>query len=52
MYSVTSTSVYNGDGLRMKHIVDVTGTRMTTNYTWDLNRAVPGFDTHVFEVST
>jgi RHS repeat-associated protein len=50
---VTSTSVYNGDGLRMKHIVDVTGTPVTANYVWDVNRSVPeilqdGTNTYVY----
>ncbi len=31
MGGVTSASVYNGDGLRMKHTVDVTGTPVTAS---------------------
>lgn len=47
--SVTSTSIYNGDGLRMSHTVGVT----TTNYTWDVARSLPvvlqdGENTYVY----
>lgn len=35
--SVTSTSVYNGDGLRMSHTVGMT----TTNYVWDVTAGLP-----------
>ncbi|HEY8766743.1 MAG TPA: RHS repeat-associated core domain-containing protein [Dehalococcoidia bacterium] len=50
---VTSASLYNGDGLRMKHTVDVTGTPVTANYVWDVNRSVPqilqdGTNTYVY----
>ena len=47
--SVTSTSEYNGDGLRMSHIVDTT----TTDYFWDIARSLPvvlqdGTNTYVY----
>jgi len=35
--SVTSSSVYNGDGLRMSHTVGA----VTTDYTWDVARKLP-----------
>ena len=47
--SVTSTSVYNGDGLRMSHTVDQT----TTSYIWDVASGLPvvlqdGTNTYVY----
>ena len=47
--SVTSTSVYNGDGLRMSHTVGMT----TTNYVWDVAAGLPlvlqdGENTYVY----
>ncbi len=46
---VTSTSTYNGDGLRMSH----TANSQTANYIWDVNRGVPeilqdGTNTYVY----
>ena len=46
---VTSTSVYNGDGLRMSHTVDQT----TTDYGWDVAAGLPvvlqdGTNTYVY----
>jgi RHS repeat-associated protein len=38
--SVTSTSTYNGDGLRMSLEVD-DGSPTTTDYQWDTNRSLP-----------
>ncbi len=45
----TSTSTYNGDGLRMSHTVS----GQTTNYTWDVNASLPvvlqdGTSTYVY----
>ncbi len=45
----TSSSVYNGDGLRMSHTVS----GQTTNYTWDVNASLPvvlqdGTNTYVY----
>jgi len=37
---LTSTSEYNGDGLRMSLTVD-DGTPVTTEYAWDVNRSLP-----------
>lgn len=47
--SVTSTSVYNGDGLRMSHTVGME----TTNYVWDVGAGLPvvlqdGENTYVY----
>jgi RHS repeat-associated protein len=47
--SVTSTSVYNGDGLRMSHTVGQT----TTSYVWDVAAGLPvvlqdGTNTYVY----
>lgn len=46
---VTSSSTYNGDGLRISHTVNGT----MTSYTWDVNRRVPeilqdGTNTYVY----
>ncbi len=45
----TSTSTYNGDGLRMSHTVS----GQATNYTWDINASLPvvlqdGTNTYVY----
>jgi len=47
---LTSTSTYNGDGLRMSHTI---GTAATTNYTWDVATGLPvvlqdGTNTYVY----
>jgi len=47
--SATSSSVYNGDGMRMSHTVGGT----PTNYTWDVNAGLPvvlqdGTNTYVY----
>jgi hypothetical protein len=47
--SVTSTSVYNGDGLRMSHTVG----ESTTDYVWDVASGLPvvlqdGTDSYVY----
>jgi RHS repeat-associated protein len=51
--STTSTSTYNGDGIRVSHTVGAT----TTNYLWDYNRSIPemvndGTNTYVYGAGT
>ena len=46
---VLSSSIYNGDGVRMSHTVGV----VTTNYSWDVNASLPvvlqdGLNTYVY----
>jgi RHS repeat-associated protein len=47
--SVSSSSTYNGDGLRMSHTVGAN----TTNYVWEINRGLPvvvaaGADNYIY----